>query len=257
MDYKKINKESWNKRTEIHVKSKFYDIDGFLQGKSTLNDIELREIGDVEGKSLLHLQCHFGLDSLSWARLGAEVTGVDISSTAINKARSLVEQTKLNARFICSDLYDFGETATELYDYVFTSYGALCWLPDLEQWGRLVANCLKPGGTFYIAEFHPFYDIFSGYSYFYQPEPDIDEEGTYTENDNGEKSTLMTWAHPISEVVNTLIEAGLSIIQLNEYPYSPYNCFENMIEKEEGRFCLKHKDQNIPLIYTIKAIKPA
>lgn len=256
MDYLKTNEESWNKRTAIHVNSEFYDVKGFLQGKNALQEIELNEVGDVAGKTLLHLQCHFGLDTLSWSRLGANVTGVDISSAAIEQAKQLAEQTGLKARFICKDLYSYGAASTEQYDIVFTSYGALCWLPDLKKWAALVAGSLKRGGTFYIAEFHPFHDVLSGYAYFHSPEPDVEEEGTYTENDDGETSTVITWAHPLSDVINALLGAGLQIIQFNEYPYSPYNCFENMVEEEQGKFCLKHKEQSIPLVYTIKAIKP-
>lgn len=255
MDYLKINKESWNKRTEVHVTSEFYDVEGFLKGNTSLQEIELTELGPVDGKSLLHLQCHFGLDTLSWARLGANVTGVDLSSTAIEKARSLAVETGQDAEFICSDLYSFGEAYNEQYDIVFTSYGALCWLPDINQWAEVVAKNLKPGGTFYMAEFHPVYDIFAGYSYFHKAEPDVDEEGTYTENDTGEETTNLTWAHPLGDVINALLKVGLQITQLNEYPYSPYNCFENMIEQEQGKFCLQHKGQNIPLVYSLKATK--
>ncbi|MBW8190180.1 class I SAM-dependent methyltransferase [Neiella marina] len=257
MDYLKINKESWNKRTEIHVASKFYDVDRFLQGNTSLQDIELRELGPVAGKTLLHLQCHFGLDTLSWARLGAKVTGVDLSSTAIDKANLLAKQTALDARFICSDLYSFGENSTEQYDVVFTSYGALCWLPDLAHWANVVARSLKPGGTFYIAEFHPFHDVLSGYSYFHNLTPDIEEEGTYTENDPGDTQTVITWAHPLSEVICALIQAGIQIEQFNEYPYSPYNCFDGMTERETGKFYLKHLEQDIPLVYTITGTKGA
>jgi len=255
LDYLEINKEAWNKRTEIHVKSKFYDVDGFLKGKNVLNEIEINELGDVKGKTLLHLQCHFGLDTLSWARLGAKVTGVDLSSTAIETAKKLTLNTGLEADFICSDIYSFGETSTEKYDIVFTSYGAVCWIPDLEKWAETIAKNLKPGGTFYIAEFHPFYDIFSGYPYFYNQQPIIEKEGTYTENDNGEKSEIACWSHPISEVVNSLLKAGIQIILFNEYSYSPYNCFEGMIEREKGKFYLTHKGEDIPLVYTIKGIK--
>jgi SAM-dependent methyltransferase len=257
MDYIKTNKESWNKRTKIHVASKFYDVEGFLNGNSSLQKLELDDLGDVSGKSLLHLQCHFGLDTLSWARLGADVTGVDLSSAAIEKARALSEQAGLKSRFICADLYGFGESSREQYDVVFTSYGVLCWLPDIVKWAEIVARSLKVGGTFYMAEFHPFYDIFAGYSYFHRAEPDVEEEGTYTENDRGETSTLATWAHPISDVVNALLKAGIKITQLNEYPYSPYNCFEGMVEREKGKFCLSHKGQDIPLVYTIKGAKSA
>lgn len=202
-----------------------------------------------------HLQCHFGLDTLCWARLGAEVTGVDLSPVAIANAESIAHQAGVKGRFVCSDLYSFGENSSEQFDVVFTSYGAVCWLPDIEKWAAVVAQSLKPGGTFYIAEFHPFYDIFAGYSYFHQAEPDVEEEGTYTENDNGEISTLMTWAHPISSVVNALIKAGIEITQLNEYPYSPYNCFEGMVEREQGKYYLSHKEQAIPLVYTIKGTR--
>ncbi len=255
MDYLKTNKASWNKRTEIHLTSKFYDVEGFLQGNTSLQKIELEELGDVSGKSLLHLQCHFGLDTLSWARLGANVTGVDLSSTAIEKAQALSRQAGLKGNFICADVYGFGESSQEQYDVVFTSYGAVCWLPDIERWAAVAAGSLKPGGTFYMAEFHPFYDIFSGYSYFHKPEPDVEEVGTYTENSQGETSTLAVWGHPISDVFNALLKAGIQVTQLNEYPYSPYNCFEGMVEREKGKFYLTHKDQDIPLVYTIKGTK--
>jgi len=255
MDYKEINRKSWNRRTELHIDSKFYDVEGFLGGRNTLCEIEINELGDVAGKSLLHLQCHFGLDTLSWARLGAIVTGVDLSSTAIEKAKILSKQAGLDSQFICADVYGFGESSKQQYDVVFTSYGALCWLPDIKKWADVVAGSLKSGGTFYMAEFHPFYDVFTGYSYFHRPEPDIEEEGTYTENDRGETSTSVTWAHSISDVVNALLGAGIQITQLNEYPYSPYNCFDGMVEREKDKFFLLHKGQEIPLVYTVKGIR--
>lgn len=254
MDYKHINKESWNKRTEIHVKSDFYNVKGFLSGNCTLNEIELNEIGDINGKSLLHLQCHFGLDTLSWARRGAKVTGVDLSSTAIEKAREIASKSKLDGQFICADLYEFEKMSETQYDIVFTSYGVLCWLPDLDKWAKLIANNLKSGGTFYIAEFHPFYDVLSGYNYFHQTTPDIEQEGTYTENDTGETSTLVTWAHSFSDIINALISNGLIITKVNEYDYSPYNCFSNMFE-QDGKFYLNHHDKAVPLVFSIKAIK--
>ncbi|GMG88746.1 class I SAM-dependent methyltransferase [Biformimicrobium ophioploci] len=257
MDYLKINRDSWDKRTAVHVDSRFYDVEGFLRGKLSLTDIELKELGGVSGKSLLHLQCHFGLDTLSWARLGADVTGVDLSPAAIDQAKALADQAGLKAHFICSDLYGFGESLQAQFDVVFTSYGALCWLPDIQRWADIVAGSLKEGGTFYIAEFHPFYDVLSGYSYFHRDEPDIEEESTYTENDTGDTSPLVTWAHPLSDVVNALIRAGIRIEQLNEYPYSPYNCFDGLEERQEGRFYLSHNGQDVPLVYTIKGIKGA
>ncbi|RLV58654.1 SAM-dependent methyltransferase [Parashewanella curva] len=256
MDYLAINRETWNKRTEIHVESDFYDIDGFLSGNCTLNDIELSALGDVTNKTLLHLQCHFGLDTLSWARRGAKVTGVDLSNTAIDKATKFSNQTQLDANFICSDVYSFDDINNQQFDIVFTSYGTICWLPCLKQWAKVIVNSLKKGGTFYIAEFHPCYDLISGYSYFDKNQPDIEEEATYSENAGDETSKVVLWPHAISSVINALIDEGLVIEHVNEFPYSPYNCFEGLTEIENGKFALLHKEHNIPLVFSIKATKP-
>ncbi len=251
MDYLKTNRDTWDKRTAIHVKSEFYDIDGFLSGDCTLKEIELAELGDVSGKTLLHLQCHFGLDTLSWARRGARVTGVDLSPQAIAKANELASTTGLDAQFICSDVYQVWEHTAEQYDIVFTSYGVVCWLPDIDRWARVIARSLKPGGTFHIAEFHPVYDLVAGFRYFHSPEPDVEQEGTYTENCDGEESSIVLWAHPVSDVINALIRAGIRIDQFNEHPYSPHNCFEGLEEREPGRFYLDNNGHDVPLVYSI------
>lgn len=255
MDYLSINKEAWNKRTKIHIDSKFYDVESFKKGKCSLNKIELDQVGNVEEKSLLHLQCHFGLDTLSWARLGADVTGVDLSSEAINYAKSLTSSLKLKAKFIESDIFKFASENTKKYDIVFTSYGVLCWLPNLVDWAESIAKSLKVGGEFHLVEFHTFNDLLSGYSYLSKDKPDIEEEGTYTENCDGSKSTTVTWSHPASEVINSLIGAGLSIESFCEYPFSPYNCFENLEFVENRGYQMLYKGQQVPLIYSIKAIK--
>ncbi|MDR7119682.1 class I SAM-dependent methyltransferase [Rheinheimera soli] len=146
MNYLQINKNAWDKRTEVHVDSKFYDLDSFKKGKCSLNPVELNEVGNVEGKSLLHLQCHFGQDTLSWARLGAIVTGVDLSSNAIGQANALKNDLGLEATFIESDVCQFGREHTKQYDIVYTSYGVLCWLPNLDEWANTIAKSLKTGG---------------------------------------------------------------------------------------------------------------
>lgn len=255
MDYLAINKASWNKRTQVHVASKFYDVAGFVQGQSSLNDIELNQIGDVSGKSLLHLQCHFGLDSLSWARLGAKVTGVDLSSEAIEQAQSLNLELGLDAEFIESDVYQFGRDNSTQYDIVFTSYGVLCWLPDLDLWAQTIARSLKSGGEFHLVETHPFHDVFAGYGYFPQQDADVELEGTYTENCDGEETTIMTWPHSISEVLNALINAGLAIATFNEHKYLPYDCFDGLTEVPNKGYQYLHQGKAIPLLYAIKAIK--
>jgi len=257
VEHIKINQESWDKRTKIHVSSDFYDVKGFVSGSSSLTEIELSELGNVSEKKLLHLQCHFGLDTLSWAREGAIVTGVDLSPVAIEKANEIKNQVKLQANFICSDVYEFGKGVQPNFDIAFTSYGTICWLPHLDNWAKTIANSIKPNGIFYMADFHPIHDLVSGYSYFHSSTPNIEQEGTYTENCDGKKSTLITWAHPISEILNSLIKAGIKIDHLNEYPFSPYNCFDGLEEREKGRFYLAKSGNDVPLIYTIKGTKTA
>ena len=156
------NKSLWDAWTKIHTApgASGYDIEAFRSGKTTLEQIELTELPDVAGKSLLHLQCHFGLDSLSWARQGAIVTGVDLSSESITTAQQLSEECKIPATFICSDIYALPEKLDEKFDIVFTSYGVLTWLCDLDKWAEIIARYLKPGGTFYLVEFHPFTHMF-------------------------------------------------------------------------------------------------
>jgi len=257
VEHIKINQASWDKRTKIHVSSDFYDVKGFVSGSSSLTEIELSELGNVKEKKLLHLQCHFGLDTLSWAREGAIVTGVDLSPVAIEKANEIKNQVKLQANFICSDVYEFGKGVQPNFDIAFTSYGTICWLPHLDNWAKTIANSIKPNGIFYMADFHPIHDLVSGYSYFHSSTPNIEQEGTYTENCDGKKSTLITWAHPISEILNSLIKAGIKIDHLNEYPFSPYNCFDGLEERETGRFYLAKSGNDVPLIYTIKGTKTA
>jgi SAM-dependent methyltransferase len=255
MRYIDTNRNSWNRRTAIHFRSKFYDVEGFLNGASSLNSIELSELGHVKDKTLLHLQCHFGLDTLSWAREGAIVTGVDFSDEAIRKAQDLCTEARLDAEFLCADVCDFGRKTQSKFDIVFTSYGAICWLPDLQEWARTIANCLKSDGTFYMVEFHPCHDVFAGYSYFPKAAPDFEEAGTYTENSEGFKASSYTWSHSLSDVINSLISAGIEIEQFNEFPYSPYDCFDQMEEKEPGRYYIKHNRQEIPLLFSIKGTK--
>ena len=151
---------SGTKLTPIHARSAFYDVEAFKAGQSRLLSIEREEVGDVRGKSLLHLQCHFGLDTLSWARLGAQATGVDFSAPAIRLARALNDELGLGATFVHSNVYDLPDALTGQFDIVYTSYGVLVWLPDLIRWAAVVAHFLEPGGTFYIVEGHPFMYVF-------------------------------------------------------------------------------------------------
>ena len=186
-DYIAINKESWNNRTDSHLSSEFYDVDEFLKGNNSLKSIELDLLGDVSEKKILHLQCHFGQDSLSLARMGAQVTAVDLSDKAISAGKELAKKMNLDVNFICCDFYDLPNHLAEEFDIVFTSYGTIGWLPDIDKWAHLIAGYLKPGGHFVFAEFHPvvwmFDDDFKCIKYGYsQVEPILEtEEGSYAD----------------------------------------------------------------------------
>src|SRR5687767_2636968 len=154
------NRELWDKWTAVHVESDFYHVDTFKSGDNRIRDYEIAEVGDVTGKSLLHLQCHFGLDTLSWARLGANVTGVDYSEAAVAAARSLARDVGIEARFVQSNVYELPGVLEGEFDIVYTSRGVLGWLPDLERWADTIVHFMRPGGLFYITEAHPFMYVF-------------------------------------------------------------------------------------------------
>jgi len=261
LDYLEINKKTWNEKTEVHLTSDFYANDEFIKGKSSLNSIELALLGDITGKKILHLQCHFGQDTLSLARMGATATGIDLSDQAIATAKKLNEELNLNAQFICSDVYNLPTILDEQFDIVFTSYGTIGWLPDLDKWANVVQHFLKPEGKFIMADFHPVVWMFDNdfkevfYSYF-NIEPIIEEEsGTYGDRDADIQTKTITWNHPTSEVLNALIQHGLQINSFNEYDYSPYNCFNETEEFEKGKFRIKHFKNKIPMVYSILATK--
>jgi 2-polyprenyl-3-methyl-5-hydroxy-6-metoxy-1,4-benzoquinol methylase len=261
LNYIEINRKAWNECTEVHLQSEFYDMKGFLKGNSSLNPIELELLGDVSGKSILHLQCHFGQDSISLSRMGAEVTGVDFSDKAIDSAREIAQQTDSSTQFICCDIYDLPNHLDKKFDIVFTSYGTIGWLPDLDKWAKIVSKYLKPGGQFVFAEFHPvvwmFDDSFEKVAYTYCNSGAIieSENGTYADKSAEIKKDYVGWNHGLSEVLNSLISNGLELNSLNEFDYSPYNCFQNTIEVEPKKFRIKHLDNKIPMVYSILATK--
>jgi 2-polyprenyl-3-methyl-5-hydroxy-6-metoxy-1,4-benzoquinol methylase len=260
-NYLLINQKSWNNRVEAHVNSDFYDMEGFMNGNSSLNNIELELLGNVKGKKILHLQCHFGQDSLSLSRMGANVTGVDLSDKAIEKAKEITSKLNLNANFICCDLYDLPNHLNETFDIVFTSYGTIGWLPDLDKWANVISHFLKPGGTFVFAEFHPVVWMFDAnfktinYRYFNSGAIIESENGTYADKNAPITQDYVMWNHSISEVVNSLIKNELIIQALNEFDYSPYNCFNETIECGTKCYRIKHLDDKIPMVYALLASK--
>ena len=258
------NRINWNEKTPIHAASEFYDVAGFKAGSNTLKAIEREEVGPVSGKSLLHLQCHFGLDTMSWARLGAQATGVDFSNDAIELARALNAEVGTDARFICSDVYKLPDVLIEEFDIVFTSYGVLCWLPDLDRWADVAFRYLKPGGTFYIVEFHPVLQTLEAsangearplYSYFREElffaghEPSYAGEGIIA-------SPQYEWQHSLGEIVTVLVEAGLKIEFLHEFPYCYYQALPTMVQGADGWWRFPEKNDSIPQMYSIRATRP-
>ncbi|UCC17621.1 MAG: class I SAM-dependent methyltransferase, partial [Dehalococcoidales bacterium] len=225
----------------------------------------VEEIGDVNGKSLLHLMCHFGKDTLSWARRGAKVTGMDFSDKAISLARSLADELKLDAEFICCDLYDLPQNLDKKFDIVFTSAGVLCWLPNLEEWGCVIAQFLKSGGIFYILEGHPFLNMLLIEdpdaeipeilrSYFYIPEPEVyQSDASYAGIKTRKIHTGKEWTHSMGDIVNALIKAGLRIEFLHEYPYIFFKAMPYMVQDDQGSWRIA--GDKIPLIFTLKATK--
>lgn len=260
--YAEINKSLWDTWAAVHIKSDFYELDNFLAGKDFLRDIELAALPEVAGKKLLHLQCHFGQDTLSWARRGAQVTGVDLSTTAIEKARELAEQLQLDATFYNCNLYDTPTALDGQFDIVFTSYGTIGWLPNLDKWAAVIRRCLKPGGTFFMVDWHPFVWMFDDethskitYGYFNDEMFVEDTTSSYAGDHADQPRQTATFNHPISEILNALINSGLSLDYFNEYNYSNYDIFPNSEQLGDNRFVMKHFGTKIPYMYAIKARK--
>lgn len=265
------NRAWWDERVRPHAESAFYAVEDFKAGKLTLMNLEQEELSDVAGKSLLHLQCHFGMDTLSWARLGARVTGIDFSESAIALARSLAEELDIEATFVCSDVYSLPDVLSEQVDIVFTSYGVLTWLPDLTRWAEVIAHFLKPGGTFYIAEIHPFASVFYDgedaqdlqvhYPYFHEAEPmEFQAEGSYASAAQGAHSVTYEWAHSLGDIVNALISAGLRIEYLHEFPYACYRMLPFMEEDDSGWWRLPNRTDegpspSVPMTFSLKATR--
>lgn len=266
-EYFEANRKNWDDRVEPHAKSHFYNLEEFKKTKNSLLRIEQKDLGDIKGKSILHLQCHFGMDSLSLANKGAIVTGVDFSGEAIKLARSLSIELEIPATFIQSNIYTLQEKITEKFDIVFTSYGVLAWLPDLHEWAKLIHQCLKASGFFYIIDGHPYGQIFDdnekkdlkiGYSYFTEGKVERFEDGyTYACNTEVVKNQVnYQWTHPISSIINSLIGVGLRIEYFHEYPFSEFQSHPILFEHDDGYFYFPPEFPiKTPLMFSIKASK--
>jgi SAM-dependent methyltransferase len=261
----RLNRAWWDERVAAHLTGQFYDIGGFLAGRSTLRPFEAAEMGDVAGATLVHLQCHFGLDTLSWARRGAVATGVDFSPSAVSAARDLASRARLPAEFVAANVYDAVEAlGRRTFDVVYTSIGAIIWLPDIARWADTVAALLAPGGRFYMAEFHPFSvvlgeeDMTVADSYFDEG-PDLsDEPGSYAAP--GAKTVhdrSVTWNHGLGSVITALAQAGLRIEFLHEHPFTLRARWPFLERREDRTYHMPAGRPEVPLLYSVKAVKPA
>lgn len=260
------NRRHWDELVPIHTRSQFYGVDDFKAGVNKLNPLELGEVGDVDGKNLLHLQCHFGLDTLSWARLGAYVTGMDYSEEAIAAAKQLASECHLDARFVCCNLYDLPQNLLGQYDIVYTSYGVLSWLPDIPRWAQIAASYVKPGGFFYIAEIHPFAMVFDDeaqslqyrYPYFLKEALKFEVAGSYADpTAETHVNVEYGWNYTLGEIVTSLIENGLTIEFLHEFPFTVYQQLPFLVPDGNGIWNFPDGAKPIPLMFSLKASKPA
>jgi 2-polyprenyl-3-methyl-5-hydroxy-6-metoxy-1,4-benzoquinol methylase len=258
-NYLEVNKHSWNNRVDAHVNSEFYNMEGFLKGETSLKSIELNLLGDIRGKKVLHLQCHFGQDTISLSRMGAIVTGIDLSDKAIDTAKKLAKDLNTDTQFICCDIFDLPNHLDEKFDIVFTSYGTIGWLPDMNKWANIVAHFKKPEGKFIFVEFHPAVWMYDDdfkmiyYNYF-NTGPIVEvESGTYADKTAEITQKYVMWNHGMSEVVNSLIASGLKIERLDEFNYSPYPCFKHTVKVDTDKYYIEAFGDKFPMVYAIVA----
>jgi SAM-dependent methyltransferase len=256
------NRENWDERVAVHVNSQFYDVETWLAEAPGPDAFEASLVGDVAGRHLVHLQCHFGMDTLEWARAGAIVTGVDFSEAAIAAARELAERAGLadEAHFVVSDVAHAPEALARDFDVVYVSLGSLCWLPSIVEWAGVVAMLLAPGGALLVHDVHPL--AFSladdgttfAYSYFEEAEPVVDESpSTYTDGDPLTHVTNYEWNHSIGEIVTALAARGLVITYLAENDWTSFQNFEDLVEGPRGVFRGPAGSPRRPLSFTLVA----
>ena len=267
--HREANRLNWEDRVPIHLKSREYeDFASDPRKLSRVVESDSEELGDVRGKSLLHLQCHIGRDTLSWAKLGATVTGVDFSPRAIEAAKKLSEVSGVPGRFIESELYDAPTVLSEEFDIVYTGVGALCWLPDIRRWAAVVAGFLKRGAVFYIREGQPVMwslddkredeALVIGFPYFETAEPMRfdDEETTYMgDGSKLDHTTIFVWNHGLGEIVSALIDVGLRIESLKEYQFCELQALPTMQKGDDGRWRLPEHAERLPLMYSLRAVE--
>lgn len=259
--WREVNRALWDERVPIHAEGEHYDLRGFVAGRSSLRDFEPDELGPVAGLTLIHLQCHMGLDTLSWARRGARVTGLDFSEPAISVARELAARIGVAADFVVSDVYDSLEAVGgRQFDIVYTGIGAINWLPDIERWAAVLASLLAPGGRFYMVELHPITEVFGAEdlqierSYFERGPQLWDEPGTYADPHAATThNRSVEHIHGVGDVVSALIAAGLTLELLHEQDYTVSPRFPFLERGADGTYRMPEGRPALPLMYSIRA----
>jgi SAM-dependent methyltransferase len=270
-EHRDTNRRNWNERALIHARSRMYDLDGFVAdpGKIWLHPAEPLELGSVAGKTLCHLQCHLGVETLSWLRLGARrVVGLDFAPAAVAAARELAERTGLSERasFVEADVYDALEAldGQHPFDVVYVSLGAICWLPDIRRWARLIASLLAPGSLLFVREVHPVLQtlleqdgrLWVTYPYFERVEPlRFDDGTTYTEGrpELVNKSSY-EWNHGIAEMLSALLEVGFTIELFHEHREAEFQAFPSMSQGADGYYRLPEPErERVPLVFSLRA----
>jgi len=252
------NRKVWNEIVSIHYDHPDYKLQEFLDGWNSLKQIEKNALSDVNGKSLLHLMCQFGMDTLSWARLGANVTGVDISDQSIEYADKLkIAANYPNAQFVRSDICDLIGKIDQKFDFIFQSHGTHCWFEDLEKWAEVIAHYLKPGGTFLIVDGHPIGDLLlypDELSYFHKGP--YKEKGCpdYCDREYKIKNESVEWMHKISDFINVMIKAGLTVVEMQEYNHSFYDVKGDWIQEGDYWYPPEGKPK-YPLMFSLKVVK--
>jgi SAM-dependent methyltransferase len=267
--YRETNRANWDSRVDSHYASELYGAGKFIADPAHIGSVvrfDADKVPDVKGKRLLHLQCHIGTDTLGWARLGAEVTGVDFSEKSIEAARRLSDKCGTPGRFVLSELYDAPTALPEQFDIVYTGVGAICWLPDIEGWAKVVASFLDEGGIFYMREGHPIMwaldderdddELVLKYPYFEQAEPLLfSEETTYAGDGVLSSPNTYDWNHGVAEVLQALIDAGLRIDQVEEYDALEWEAGAVNQLGEDGQFRLATGRERLPLMWSLLATK--
>jgi SAM-dependent methyltransferase len=271
-DYLAVNRASWDERAAAHAASPDYDVARFAEDPQFLSGVvrfDLPRLGDIRGRDAVHLQCHIGTDTVSLARLGARITGLDFSAASLAQARRIAELAGTPVTFVESDLYGAVQAlGAARFDLVYTGIGALGWLPDIRRWAGVVATLLRPGGRLFIREGHPVLfaldekrdGLVLDHPYFEEPEPLVwTEGGTYVETDaTFRHNTTHEWNHGLGEILTAVLDAGLAVTGFEEHRSVPWDAIPGRLARgDDGEWRLIERPERLPMSYTLQAVKEA